>query len=68
MILDALSVKDKAHWLLHINACIKDTPSVKKEATVFLRGGELPPLAHPSYIHDWLEKPEMRETLEKISG
>ena len=65
MILNDLTAIDKAHWELHINACIKDAPSVKAEADVFLLGGELPKLAHPSYIHDWLERPEFRIELEK---
>lgn len=58
--LNDLSLIDKAHWMLHINACIKDTPSIKREANVFLEGGVLPNIKHPSYIHDWLEQPERR--------
>ena len=65
--LNDLSLEDKKHWELHLNACIKDTPSVKKEVDVFLKGGILPKLAHPAHIHDWLEKPEMREKLEARS-
>ncbi|KKL54103.1 hypothetical protein LCGC14_2268760 [marine sediment metagenome] len=60
MILSSLSKIDKAHWELHLNAVAKDMPSLKKEVGVFLTGGELPKLGYPSYIHDWLEKPEER--------
>ena len=63
MILNDL--KDKAHWILHLNATIKDTPSVKKEAEVFLSGAKLPNIKHPAYIHDWLEHPERRIEIEK---
>ncbi len=66
--LNELTPIDKAHWQLHLNACIKDTPIVKKEADVFLKGGELPKLAHPSDIHDWLEYPERREEIEGLNG
>ena len=65
--LNDLSPVDKKHWELHLNACIKDTLSVKKEADLFLKGAVLPKLKHPSEIHDWLEKPEMRDELEARS-
>lgn len=68
MRLNDLSVIDKKHWLLHLNACIKDTPSVKKEANIFLKGGVLPNLKHPADIHDWLEQPETRIFLEVVNG
>jgi len=66
--LSSLSLVDKNHWELHLNACVKDTPSVEKEANVFLKGGELPNLKHPSYIHDWLEHPELRTSIEALNG
>ena len=66
--LDDLTPIDKAHWLLHINACMADTPSIKKDALVFLQGGELPSIAHPAYVHDWLEEPENRTRIEVLDG
>ena len=59
-----LSPQESQHWLLHLDACIADTPEVKREAKVFINGGELPPIAHPFYIHDWLEKPKRRLEIE----
>lgn len=63
--LSDLSVVDRAHWKLHLNAVVKDTPSVKKDVDAMLIGGELPNLKHPAYIHDWLEQPDRRLELEK---
>lgn len=60
-----LSKVDEKHWELHLNACLKDSPFLSKEIEVYLMGGELPKIAHPADIHDWLEKPEMREEIEK---
>ena len=64
--LNDLSKIEKAHWKLHLNAALKDNPSLKEEIEVFIKGGELPNLKHPASIHDWLEKPN--ERLEKIDG
>lgn len=58
--LSDLSVVDRAHWKLHLNAVIKDTPSLEEEVKVFLKGGELPNLKHPAYIHYFLEQPDRR--------
>lgn len=66
--LNDLTLMDKVHWRLHIDACMKDTPSVRKEARVFLRGGKLPNIRHPSYIHDWLEQPDKRIEIEAWNG
>ena len=49
---------EREHWELHLRAVKKDTPSLKGEVDKYLHGAELPSLEHPSYIHDWLEKPE----------
>jgi len=65
MRLSDLSTIDRAHWKLHLNACIKNTPSVETQARVFLIGGELPNIKHPAYIHDWLEQPDRRLEIEK---
>ena len=66
--LASLSSIDKAHWELHLNAALKDHPELKKEITTILRKGELPDLKHPSYIHDWLEKPDRRLEIEALNG
>jgi len=57
---------EKKHWELHLNAVLKDTPSLSKEVNEFLTSKELPNLKHPSSIHDWLEKPERRPELESL--
>lgn len=66
--LAGLSLIDKAHWELHLNAVKKDTPSVKTEVDKFLAGGKLPKITHPAYIHDWLERPEERVGIEVLNG
>lgn len=66
--LNDLSPIDKAHWELHLNAALKDNPSVKKEVNKFLIGGELPNIKHPAYIHDWLEQPERKAEIEALNG
>lgn len=66
--LDDLPLIERKHWELHLNAVIKDTPSVEKEVNVFLAGGELPNIKHPAYIHDWLEKPDRRIEIEALNG
>ena len=63
-----LSPIDKAHWMLHLNAALKDTPALKKQVEVFLKGGTLPNIKHPAYVHDWLEKPEMKTAIEAYIG
>lgn len=68
MKLKDLAPIDKAHWELHLNTVLRDTLSLKKQIEVFLKGGELPNLKHPSSIHDWLEQPDRRADLEKIDG
>lgn len=55
-----LSPIDKAHWKLHLNAALKDNPSLKAEIEVFTKGGGLPNLRHPADVHDWFEKPDKR--------
>ncbi len=62
--LSELSLKDRAHWQLHLGAVLKDTPSLKAEVGVFTKGGELPALKQPWMIHDWLERPEFRKEIE----
>jgi len=66
--LNALSLIDRKHWELHLNATIKDTPTLQKEIDVFLRGGKLPNLRHPANIHDWLEQPDRRAEMEALNG
>ena len=66
--LSSLSSEERKHWELHLNAVMKDTPSVKKDVDVMLKGGELPKINHPAFIHDWLEQPEMRIELEGWNG
>ena len=66
--LNDLSDIARKHWMLHLNAVVKDTPSVKDDVDVMLAGGELPEIKHPAYIHDWLEQPENRDKLEAWNG
>lgn len=66
--LNDLPLIERKHWELHLNACIKDTPSVRQEADTFLLGGKLPNIKHPAYIHDWLEHPERRTEIEAYYG
>ena len=76
MILKDLPPVERKHWELHINAVLKDdegTPcltnlDLKTEAELFLKGGELPDIKHPSMIHDWLEQPEKRISIEVFNG
>ncbi len=62
--LNDLSLVERDHWLLHLNAALKDTPALKAEIEVFTNGGELPSLKHPASIHDWLEHPGEREKID----
>ena len=55
---------ERKHWELHLNAVMKDTPSLSKEVNELLTFKELPNLIHPSDIHDWLEQPDRRINLE----
>ena len=66
--LNTLSSIKRKHWVLHLNAVMKDTPSLEKEVEKFLRGSELPNIKHPSYIHDWLEQPDRRIEIEAYNG
>ena len=63
--LNDLLAADKTHWELHLKAVSKDNPLLKNEIKVFLKGGELPNIAHPAYIHDWLEQPDRRLEIEQ---
>ncbi len=63
--LSELRPQERAHWELHLNAVGKDTPSLLAGVEVFLKGGELPAINHPSDIHDCLEQPERRRDLEQ---
>jgi len=67
-ILNNFSPIDKTHWELHLKAALKDNPLFEKEIKVFLEGGTLPNIKHPSYIHDWLEQPERRAEIEVYNG
>ena len=68
--LNKLNPIDKAHWELHLKCAQKDLKekvTASKEIVDFLSSKvALPDLEHPSYIHDWLEHPEMR--LEAFNG
>ncbi len=66
--LNDLSLIDKAHWELHLNAALKDNPSMKEQIDAYLKGGKLPNIKHPAHIHDWLEQPERRAEIEVLSG
>lgn len=66
--LNDLSLIDRKHRELHLNAALKNTPSVKRRVNAMLRGGELPNIKHPSYIHDWLEQPDRRAEIEALDG
>ena len=69
MLLSELTPELKAHWLLHLNATNIDLPALKNEIRAYIRStAQLPNLKHPSYIHDWLEIPEMRTYLESLDG
>jgi len=59
---------ERKHWELHLNAALRDTPSLRKEVKEFLTNKKLPNLKHPSDIHDWLEKPERRAEIEALNG
>lgn len=66
--LNSLSGTEREHWILHLNAVVKDTPSVKKDVNAMLIGGGLPKIKHPSFIHDWLEQPDRRVEIEARNG
>lgn len=66
--LAALSLTERKHWQLHLNGVKKDTPALGKEVNIFLKGGDLPKLEHPSDIHDWLEQPDRRAELKAFYG
>lgn len=66
--LNDLPLIERKHWELHLNAVKKDTPSLENEVEIFLIGGKLPNLKHPSYIHDWLEQPDRRVEIEALNG
>ena len=63
-----LSKLERQHWELHLKAVLKDTLSLRKEVNMMLKGGGLPNIKHPAYIHDWMEHPEMRPRLEAWHG
>lgn len=67
--LNDLTTTNKAHWELHLNAVIEDTPSLRRQVRRLLRGpDDLPNIRHPAYVHDWLEYPEMRTEIEAYNG
>ena len=68
MKLNDLSIVDKEHWQLHLNAALKDNPLLENEIKGFLAGDKLPNLKHPSDIHDWLEQPDRRAEMEVYNG
>jgi len=64
--LSDLSPEDKKHWELHLNALKKDSPLVSADVDKLLMSTEtLPNLKHPADIHDWFEKPGLRDRLEQ---
>lgn len=67
-VLADLLLEERAHWELHLKAALKDTPSLKAEINKMLKGGNLPEIEHPSYIHDWLEQPDRRAEIEAWNG
>ncbi len=62
--LNTLSVRDKAHWLVHLNALKKQFPNDVILTNMIKGSVALPNIQHPCYIHDWWEHPEMRKELE----
>lgn len=71
-LINTLNTIDKNHYLLHLNAIIKDAEDVKDkeeqkriiaEAQDMIDSKALIPVNHPCYIHDWIEKPESRGIL-----
>jgi len=69
--LNELPEIEKAHWALHLNAALNDslTTLINKDIATLLRGRTtLPKIAHPAYIHDWLEFPEKRIDIEALNG
>lgn len=63
--LDKLLTNDKKHWELHLKAAQADLPVAKTAISEYLASKiVLPELKHPSYIHDWLEHPELRKDIE----
>jgi len=65
MLLSALSLTDRNHWKVHLDALLKDNPSAKTEINRMITSkAQLPNIKHPSYIHDWFERPERRKEIE----
>ena len=66
-----ISGADKAHYLLHLNAILKDAEGVKsrtererivKEAQDMATSKMVIPVMQPCELCDWIEKPETRVT------
>ena len=67
--LNILTIEDREHWKLHLNAALKDNPSMSKTIKDMLGSKTaLPNIKHPAYIHDWLEQPERRTEIEAWNG
>jgi len=66
--LSSLLLADKAHWELHLKAAQKDLPDNKEVSDFLASKVLLPKLAHPFYIHDWLEEPDRRTEIEALNG
>ncbi len=62
--LSNLPLEEQAHWELHLNAVIKDSPKLEVDE-MLASSVALPNIEHPSYIHDWLEYPERRAEIER---
>ena len=58
----------KAHWNLHMNAVLRDSPQLEEEIKAFTDIGEYPNVKHPAYVHDWFENPGRRAELEAYDG
>ena len=66
--LNELTGTEKAHWELHLKAAQRDLPDNKEVPNFLSSRTRLPDIKHPSYIHDWLEYPEMRNEIEALNG
>jgi len=67
-ILKDFSLMERAHWELHLKAAQRDWPDNNEVVSFLDSKTPLPALKHPSYIHDWLEKPELRAEIEAYNG
>ena len=64
-----LTVEERNHWLLHLNALIDDNPSDEAAINQYvISGTDLPNVNHPMWVHDWWEHPDLRTWIEENFG